>query len=89
MQGIGKPTVAYKVTVFAIDDPHSAIELVNWWARASADTRDGRPFGRLREHAADTIEPTTRRVYLPTEGHTEADVIPWGALATATILERI
>ncbi len=70
--------------VFAIDDPNSAIELVSWWARASADTRGGRPFGRLRELAADTLEPATRQVYLPTEGRVEAEVIPWGTLAAAS-----
>ena len=66
--------------VFAIDDPHSAIELVSWWARASADTRGGTPFGRLHETSGTTLESTTRRVYLPTEANVDADVIPWATL---------
>ena len=67
--------------VFAIDDPSSTIELVSWWARASADTRGGRAFGRLQDADGDAISPGARRVYLPDAGTVEAAVIPWSTLA--------
>lgn len=66
--------------VFAIDDPDSTIELVSWWARASADTRGGRPFGRLKETESGILSATSRRIYLPAEGHVAAAVIPWSTL---------
>ncbi len=66
--------------VFAIEDPDSTIEFVSWWARASADTRDGRAFGRIQDASEDGISPTTRTIYLPEEGSVEAAVIPWSTL---------
>ena len=66
--------------VFAIEDRNSIVEFVSWWARASADTRDGQPFGRLRDASAEAIAQTTRRVYLADEGAVDAAVIPWSTL---------
>ena len=66
--------------VFAIEDRKSIVEFVSWWARASADTRDGQPFGRLRDASGEAIAQTTRRVYLADEGAVDAAVIPWSTL---------
>ena len=70
--------------VFAIDDPDSTVEFVSWWARASADTRDGKSFGHLTSNQNLEPETTSRIIYLPDEGSTHATVIPWSTLKTDT-----
>ena len=64
--------------IFAVDDPHSAVELLTWRARVRC---------RLHEITGEAAPPveaapaTHRRIYLPGEGWTDASVRRFAALA--------
>jgi N-methylhydantoinase A len=79
-------------TIFAIDDPHSPIEMVSWTAKARCALRN-RPLGRLVTATSSTPKGGTRLVYFTGRGRVRAalhrlDALPAGhRLAGPAIVE--
>jgi N-methylhydantoinase A len=79
-------------TIFAIDDPHSPIEMVSWTAKARCALRN-RPLGRLVTASSSTPKGGTRLVYFTGRGQVRAtlhrlDTLPPGhRLAGPAIVE--
>jgi N-methylhydantoinase A len=66
-------------TIFAIDDPHSPIEMVSWTAKARCALRN-RPLGRLITTSSTTATGGTRFVYFTGHGQVRASLYRLEAL---------